>query len=302
MSLCLAQQQTATMYRSKPDLRLAESYIPALVLGIKCMAYTLIAPIILLLPWKVTVLAMAAFGLVLYVDHLYLVPPHQMAFIDTTAVSLDVLGATLLVLGMSLLRPCSQQCQAILGIWTLCGGAYFFVTPQQNVPRGLVHSTVLVLVLCFIYADIGMAGPVSLPPSITNSSTTSPPFFYRTALYLSLSLVDIYLFRPLFQQENERLLFCKYGPVLLGAWPWCLLFWALLCTAQLLKHLTFHHQLTNSAAQPDAAPLAGQHHTLNIPSASSIPSQPSCSKVQELDLMEAFRLAKQQHMGAKCAL
>ena len=257
--------------RTKPDLRLAESYVPALALCLKCLAYSTIAPIMLLMHWKVTVLSVALFCFVLYVDHLYLALPGA-AFIDTTAVSLDVLGATVLVMVMSLLRPCTQQCQGVLAFWTLCSGCYQLA--PFSVPRPLLHLLTLCLLLGFIYADLGqpLAGP--LAPANSTALPHAAGFYARTSFYVSLAVVDVYLFRPLFQQENERVLLGKYGPVLLAAWPWCLGFWLLLAGVQGLK-----------AAQ-----------TMR-PSAKA-----PASSVQDLDVLEAFRLAKQQHMGTKGAI
>ena len=320
--------------RGKPDLRLAESYIPALVLYIKCLGYTTIAPIILLMQWKLTVLCVTAFALLLYVDHLYL--SHGMAFIDTTALCLDVFGSTLLMLAISLLRPCSQQCQAILALWTLLGAAYLLLG-STYVPRPLAHACAFILALFFIYADSSTSSSSSVTstnplPLITmlnqtaaSSGSAAAPtttlhvsFISRTMLYVTLALVDIYLFRPLFQQENERLLFCKYAPVLLGSWPWYLCFGFMLGTAQLAKHW---HVLDKSSSSSTSSSIGGghyntnnnhhhhhhhHHHNTDISSSSSssmTPASASCTSqsIQDLDIMEAFRLAKEQHMGGKFA-
>jgi hypothetical protein len=281
--------------RTKPDLRLAESYLPALLLCIKGMGYSAIAPITLMLPWRLALLAVALLGLLLYVDHLYLVLPH-VVFIDTTALSLDVFAGTLLVIAMTLLKPCSQQCQAILGLWTLCSATYLLIA--QQAPKPLVHAVAFAFVVAFIYWDLGHPlSPVQSFVLYNHSaplpSVAAPPsisFFARTALYLSLSLVDVYLLRPVFQQENERMLFCKYGPVLLGAWPWCLGFWVVLAALQLLK-------------RQQTATLAASLSACQAPPALSSSSSPPDThlNVHDLDVMEAFRLAKQQHMGGKGA-
>jgi hypothetical protein len=330
--------------RPKPDLRLAESYLPAVVLYIKCLGYTGIAPIILLMQWRLTVLCVAAFALLLYVDHLYL--SHGMIpFIDTTALCLDVFGSTLLMLAISLLRPCSQQCQGILALWTLLGCAY--VLCAQLVPRALAHACAFTLALLFIYADAGSGGAitVAMNQTLAGMSQQQQPlqqplsFFSRTTLYVLLGLVDIYLFRPLFQQENERLLFCKYAPVLLGTWPWYIVFGLFLGTAQLAKHLrllkipSVSSSTLSSGAGGAAATAAasggmynGGHSYFSHPqqhsgdctlsssnnstAVSAIPPilLPPASafgsahkSIQELDVMEAFRLAKEQRMGAKGA-
>ena len=268
--------------RAKPDLRLAESYIPALLLIVKCIVYCTIAPIVLMMHWRLTLLAVTFFALALYVDHIYLVLPN-MLFIDTSALALDVFASTLLVLAMSFARPCTHACQAILGLWSLCSAAHVFLA--YNLPKPLIHLLVLCFVMGFMYAD--MASPQTTHGALlvgTNHSNPSQaamqslPFFSRTAFYTSLVLVDIYLFRPLFQQENERLQFCKYGAVLLASWPWCLLFWFLLASVQLAR------LLTSSSGEPPG---------------SSSSTQPT--NVQDMDVMEAFRLAKQQHMGSKGA-
>ena len=95
VSLCApCSQEGATMLlperdsgsrvcRAKPNLRLAESYIPALILALKCMAYSFIAPIVLLLHWRIAVMSVAVFSFILYVDHIYLTLPNSV-FIDTS--------------------------------------------------------------------------------------------------------------------------------------------------------------------------------------------------------------------------
>jgi hypothetical protein len=389
--------------RPKPDLRLAESYIPALVLYLKCIGYTCIAPIILLMQWRITVLCIAAFALLLYVDHLYL-SNGIIPFIDTTALCLDVFGSTLLMLAISILRPCSQQCQGVLGIWTFLGSAY--VIASVLVPRPIAHACAFILALLFIYADTsngngGGGGSMMITSQqqqgvsfttvsfnqtllLTNTILVVPPlsFFFRTTLYVILALVDIYLFRPLFQQENERLLFCKYAPVLLGSWPWYIIFGLFLGTAQLVKHLRliklphysqisynssssgsnhsqqssgaviggtngssqncyqttsnnnmgssssaqhYHHNdgastlvqhnnnnntftipilsSSSSTCSSSNIMMTGAHHHHHVPSSSSATSSSFGihKNVQELDIMEAFRLAKEQRMGAKGA-
>ena len=305
--------------RTKPDLRLAESYIPALILCLKCMGYSAIAPIILLMQWKITILSITFFGFLLYVDHIYFVIPN-MLFIDTTAISLDILGSTLLVMVMSLLRPCTQyQCQGILALWTFCS-ALFGMVPFQ-VPKPWLHLLTLLFLLTFIYFDLGQPLFIHHYQSNNNNNinihnisiliATAPlpmnysslSFYARTSFYTFLVLIDIYLFRPLFQQENERMLFCKYGPVLLASWPWCFVFWIFFVCMQCLQFFqpNFMH------LQPKTS-LGGasQHPTSSLPINSSnlisstTTSMMSCA-AQDLDVLEAFRLAKQQHMGSKGA-
>jgi len=260
--------------RKKPDLRLAESYIPALMVCIKNMGYTSIAPIILLMQWKTTIVSVVAFSSILYLDHIYLVMP-GMLFIDTTAISLDVFGATLLVMVMSLLRPCGQQCQGILACWTLCTALHFILV-QYNIPQFCIHLLTVAFVMAFIYADLQPGSmPILQNATGTVHITHSISFYGRTACYTSLSLVDAYLFRPLFQQENERFMFCKYGPVLLASWPWFMVFWIFLSGVQIFRVLT-----VSSASSPAIIATGG-------------------AAVQDLDVLEAFRLAKQQHMGSK---
>jgi len=266
--------------RTKPDLRLAESYIPAVVLCIKAMAYSTIAPIILLMQWKTTIVSVALFSFILYVDHMYLVLP-GMLFIDTTAISLDVFGATLLVMVMSLLRPCTQPCQGILAFWTLCTTVHLLLA-QYHIPHYCIHFFTLCFVMAFIYLDLQPSGNPQQAMGLVNvtiaaQTTHSLSFFARTGCYTSLSLVDAYLFRPLFQQENERLFFCKYGPVLLASWPWSVVFWVILGGVQVFRGLQLGGTMTAS------------------------PPPPPPSGIQDLDVLEAFRLAKQQHMGGKGA-
>jgi hypothetical protein len=381
--------------RPKVDLRLAESYLPALVLCVKCIAYTTIAPIILLMQWRLTVLCVSAFALLLFVDHLYL-SYGPMPFIDSTALCLDVFGCTLLMLAISLLRPCSQQCQGVLALWTVLGAVHVLLMPV-GVPRAAVHACAFTLALLFIYADTGSATALATATNGVLNQTLflplpSPPlpfsFFLRTTLYVLLSLVDIYLFRPPFQQENERLLFCRYAPVLLGSWPWYFVFWLLLGMAQLTRHVRLHSPTNNSQSSSSSTSHSGGNHnnlkharaspvsqgqssaishhphlSCSSSSSSSLPlyssnhhhlplpfqnpsaalhmhhttaaaaaaasayhphsnssssssshaaelgmqSQVAASSSgavhhhQELDIMEAFRLAKEQHMGAKGA-
>jgi hypothetical protein len=278
-------------------------------------------------------------------------------------------------------------------------GAVHVLLMPVGVPRAAVHACAFTLALLFIYADTGSATALASATNGVLNQTLflplpSPPlpfsFFLRTTLYVLLSLVDIYLFRPPFQQENERLLFCRYAPVLLGSWPWYFVFWLLLGMAQLTRHVRLHSPTNNSQSSSSssstshsggnhnnlkharASPVSqGQssaishhphlscssssssslplyssnHHHLPLPfqtpsaalhlhhtaasaaaaasayhphsnsssSSSShtaelgMQSQVAASSSgavhhhQELDIMEAFRLAKEQHMGAKGA-
>ena len=151
-------------------------------------------------------------------------------------------------------------------------------------------------------------------PSINapNAMPTSISFFSRTFFYTSLVIIDAYLFRPLFQQENERLSFCKFGAVLLSSWPWCFLFWGFLVAIQATKAF---YQMQPAVTPPSSSSSTSSSLPSSYisPMGSSAPMPPShpannnnnnnspVVSVQDLDVMEAFRLAKQQYMGGKGA-
>jgi len=313
--------------RAKPDLKLAESYIPGVFLYFKCLGYCCIAPILLLTQWKISILVVTFFLFMLYMDHLYLVFPN-MIFIDTSAISLDVLVGTLIVMLLSLMKPCTQQCQLIFALWTLFGS--FVLLLPSAAPKPLVHAVALCFFLAFIYSDLQSGAGMLYQESNNNSTTaylhltpSNPPlsslsYFLRATCYVSLVLIDIYLFRPLFQQENERLFFCKYAPVLLSSWPWCLGFWVFYGMVQVFK---IGHQLqpmppiqpnTTSSSSSSAGlsansldfqSLLSHGHMLNNTNAQSSSMEPSSAPaaLHDMDVMEAFRLAKQQYMGSKGA-
>lgn len=362
--------------RCKPDLRLAESYVPAALLIFKGLFYTFMVPIIACVEEYWGLIVVAFFLMLLYVDHIYFVIP-TVVFIDTTAVSLDVVMSTLcmLLLGAFPGQSYPWACIAVLSIWGCCGGVYILtmIGTKKNTlrPAGykcMAHIIAFLSLLLFILMWMVEEGPSQHTSQNITSSLSGQgckiankmihPFHYflRNLLYIILILVDSYSFRPLFQQENERIFFCKYGAILFAYdWQFTALFFGCMLAIQILRvshyvewmtegasSSSFHNEesdqdmisnstptimvvdnaggvlqgffsfgtsLSEEVGQGASSQEAVHHHEgHNVafqPNGTMNSSTPTTNHIQaaaavvDQDVMEAFRIAKQQYHGGK---
>jgi hypothetical protein len=243
--------------RANLDLRLAESYIPALLLSLKFALYSSMVSLLVNLPAHLSLCVASAYLAALYVDHIYLLLPQKnAAFIDTTALSADVVFAHLFMLAAP---EGDWGCSAALVLWTALG-VLQLLTPQS---RAVAH--------------LAAAGCFALFAALNTLAEPAPPrqgthFYIRALLYGVLALVDAYTLRPPLQLEADRLCACKYGAVLFSQWPLAVALFSTALAAQLLK-------------------LHAQHRVPEPPE----PAQAEPPSVADLNVMEALRLAKEQY-------
>ena len=136
--------------RQKPDLRLAESYIPAALLTLKICFYTTMIPLVLFTQSRFSIMIISLYTIVLYFDHIYLVFTKN-PFIDSTAVCLDILASNILCL----VFPKNAQAlfpTIIFVIWGICGSIYIAVIPSQKTSSREFYRfcTHIVTVLIFV--------------------------------------------------------------------------------------------------------------------------------------------------------
>lgn len=323
---------------NKPDLRLAESYIPAVLLFCKSFFYTSMVPIALAMDKSFFLLVITMFLLVLYVDHLYLVLPHHSnSFLDTTAVCLDIVASNLFMLLWieHEAQALTMHMTLVLFAWCLGGIIHSFIVFHDTKTVGRrITLHFIAFFFCLLFAllfCLDLQGQHAVASVQTNHTTIqdqphkrvqSIHFFLRCVMYNVLVLVEAYTFRPTMQLENERYFFCKYGALLLSQWQVGVAIFFILLAAQILK-LTqsiecgvpegteeammdnnnnnnnhqkhghgFHEQ---SQFHPRLAEAV--MHDGNLPpfhAAGGISIMPTPGPVDS-DVMEAFRLAKQQY-------
>ena len=109
--------------RQKPDLRLAESYIPAVVTWIKGLAYTCIVPVVVYGGGERRIWRGGAFVLALYMDHMYVSPGR--GFLDSTAVAADITAGCIAL--MLLQMEGCLLCQVGAGSWAALGALHVAV-------------------------------------------------------------------------------------------------------------------------------------------------------------------------------
>ena len=183
------------------DYKLAASYVPALILWCKVIAYTCIIPVYWMGGnWQIPCTGL--FLIVLYYDHLYLNRCH---LVDTTSVAIDVVGAALISMVRDI-EGCGY-CVFTLGIWRVCGGIHL-VAPFTcaRVPTMVPHIVTVVALL----AELTLASS-PIRPTLVSA-------FAHTALYGVLVLVDVYLLESRRIRQTDRLYMFRYGVVLLAPW------------------------------------------------------------------------------------
>lgn len=263
--------------RSRPDLRLAESYIPAAVTYSKGMLYTLVCLLARLTRWPLVPPLVA-----LYYDHTL----WTSSFMDSSSVCLDVVVSTLFMLN---LQPAANHLVAWAGLvfWSLLGACHIMLWPnhKQNLAIAIGHMV------------IPTAGFACVLPNATSSSTepsrSDPqwPFICRSSVFLLLVIVDIYTMRPPTQRERDRIGMMRYGAVLFSPTvaPLCM------CTLILVaaQAIRLYYPPDNISILPTTI---FEHKPEHKPE-HKLEHKPS--SLDALDFQEAFKLAKLQSMDGK---
>ena len=321
--------------RTRPDLRLAESYIPAVVALIKGLLYVtacLLIPIFL--GWQYAYIPLIA----LYYDHLIFTS----SFIDSTSITTDVVASTMAIQTNSLDSSCySWICWIITFFWCVLGIHHIYTRDAFNhnnnvsgsylIPKPLAHS----MVTCFIVTIFWVANNNSISNSkgtlqiINNSSAnnnnkatiiansgTLLPFYVRTIAYLSLFIVDAYNLRPPLQREKDRIGMLRYGSVLFSPVFMCLLYTAILICTQIACIYQHQQRIEPLPTNANVARDSNLYHTnnnnilhaCNQTTSSSVSNINNCintkniNSVDSLDVQEAFRLAKLQYLDGKASV
>jgi hypothetical protein len=185
--LCPPPTPSPTQPRRPIDLRLAESYVPAVILWFKCMLYTCLVPTYYY-SGSFQVPAVGGFLVVLYYDHIYMNPYNN--FFDTTAIAIDVTAASFVALIVDI-DGC-WICQFVSIGWFICGCCHIIMNHDSTsrVPLPVFHG----LCAALIVIQLSFASP-GVPASSTRALTDVAVSFVRSAAYATLVLVDIYLLR-----------------------------------------------------------------------------------------------------------
>lgn len=192
--------------RPKVDYSLAETYLPAVILWCKTMAYTCIVPCFWYADANSQLSVAGIFVIFLYYDHIYLNPCR---FIDTTAISVDVIAASILTLARDA-NSC-MWCSVNIAIWFVLGGAHIF-SPAEF-PKIIMHVASAVIMV----AELALSRPI--PEHNKHTPLDFFAAFMRTNMYTVLVILDIYLIRHCRQSDNDRTYIFRYGSVLLSTWP-----------------------------------------------------------------------------------
>lgn len=290
-----------------PDLRLAESYIPGAVLWFKGLLYAAAAPAVLfggdLGPHYAF-----CFLLVLQLDHVYASWPGS--FLDSTSVAGDVFGCTLLAVVLRFDHSACPWCALPAVVWLLLGVAHLH---WRAFPRPLAHA----LSACCAAAAVLTTPLRPFPLAHQQGAAVAllAPFLVRALLYMLLVLADAYLLPQHIAHCSDRLNLVRYGSVLLSPWQLSVACGLVLMAGQaflLSSHRrpcgASHEQGADAAegggsprhAPPQQQPV-GVMAMMKQPLLASSFHPPACtsssssSAAVDADVMEAFRIAKQQY-------
>ena len=316
--------------RAKPDLRLAESYIPAAVTCVKGVLYT--AAVCFLSRLK-TPFALVPPLVVLYYDHLLWWSPT--AFMDSTSVCTDIVAGTILMT-MQNAGGGSREIWAGLMAWSLLAAGHIYVGKEgarhlfagnNNHNQAVMLLVHVVPILCLSVLLISHSSAAPRPDALfyyqnNNNNATQDeqpppapqwPFYCRSAVFLLLVIVDTYTLRPPTQRERDRVCMLRYGAVLFAPVVAPLgICAALLGGAQIARHYYGGHDAVCEAPPTSPrAPRRPMHYTpaatasiLSVANTAHNNTEPafmtathSSSSVDSLDVHEAFRLAKLQYMS-----
>ena len=205
--------------RPRPDLRLAESYIPGVLTWVKGIIYTSMC--IFLVQYgsesnnnsnngKLLVLKAIPI-LILYYDHIFLNNNNNggMLFIDSTSICTDVLAGTIAGQLSHIDVSCnSMWCSSIAILWTIMGSCHIYFG-DGIIPKNICH----IFAVTFIMIIMSFSkGSIFIQTGITIAS--SVPFFARSVAYLILVIVDAYTLRQPTQREKDRIGLIRYGSAL----------------------------------------------------------------------------------------
>lgn len=314
--------------RARPDLRLAESYIPGAVAWIKGIGYTSLCLLVQYGNIEVgydgvgKLLMLRALPLViLYYDHIiYSSIMTTNPYVDGTAVATDVIAGTIAAQFAHLDYSCtSVWCWLIPLIWAGLGACHIY-NGDWFIPRGLNHTITACCVLFMFLFSKGIphhhhSSNSTISTTIGGAVATSiTPYYARAASYLSLVIIDAYMIRPPLQREKDRVGLLRYGALLFAPIIPLIACVLILTGVQVTKiyqemsSTTLDHptpiQNTSSSQQQQPKPsvktpiqASFQHH---FPVAT--PRVIAPNSVDALDVQEAFRLAKLHYMDGKASV
>ena len=232
--------------RGKPDLRLAESYIPAAVTWMKGMLYTS-ALCIMASRYPSSRWAIMLPIISLYYDHLWWAP----SFIDSSSVCTDIVIGTILMQqngggGGRWDKECvhGMICWFVLIVWSVGGSIHIYVSDaswpksQHSAAYSYYYYHMCSHILpigCLVFLLNHMPMIIMfIPPSPTSNNMTmlaaadessiiqwqQPlimwPFYCRSACYLWFVIIDSYTLRPPTQREKDRIGMVRYGSLLMS--------------------------------------------------------------------------------------
>lgn len=307
--------------RSRPDLRLAESYVPGVIAWVRGIIYTSLCLLVQYGNIEVgydgagRLLMLRALPLViLYYDHIICSSLFGAnTFVDCTAVATDVIAGTIAAQFAHLDYSCtSMWCWLIPLLWAVSGAGHIY-NGDIIVPRGLSHIiTASLVLLMFLFSKgppfVHIINNATATASLVVASPGIAPYYARAASYLSFVVIDAYMLRPPLQREKDRIGLLRYGSVLFAPIA------PLLACAFILLGVQVVKIYVDTMSAPQQQPQNTQQiKTPAIPVPKAFTSQPPIqhfpvthraapTAVDALDVQEAFRLAKLHYMDGKASV
>ena len=205
--------------KQRPDLKLAETYLPAAICVAKCMCvYCFVGPVLASFAHAGTRLCVSTVILLcLYYDHLYPSSLGQQRFVDTNALCVDVVAGTLLAHMLNLDALGLHTTLAVVNatlcvLWALGGAAHTYLGKDRALPTAAVHGLTCVALLVVTVATANACHwTVCIAAQHYSYAFAAHA---RGALYLALTLIDAYALKPVWQRETDRLHVLRYGSLL----------------------------------------------------------------------------------------
>jgi hypothetical protein len=307
---------TIAVLNNDPEIYSSECYGLIATMFLKILFYTLVIPFVLAIPNNYITLPITVFMGILYLDHIYFTPSQNTIFpmIDTTAISTDVLGASLLLLILNILQPESEECWevlVVLALWAITSMGYTFSITSKNSQTLIVQQHLFLLhmlasffFLMFILSRCGSIvvkhDNIAVNSTVANEnylkSYVQISYFYlRSILYCFIILIDSYFLRQkkIVQQGNERVFFCKFGILLFISWHFAIIIFCSFSCIIILRNMAEDTQ-SGTTTMDD-----WNNKTQEI----IIDTKQTLNATVDLDVLEAFQIAKQQytihHHGGK---